>query len=157
MENTTKQTTDLILNSDGTATWTFHEEGDSSGQTYSGIFVFRTLLTPTQTLAAGRTYRELLGNDVSNATESERFMSFALSQLIHRVIKAPPFWRTESMIAGDIADLNIISMALDKAISSEILYKESVKKRKMDALEKAAKAVQELQAAQTAKPTEKKE
>ena len=102
--------TDIHLKPDGTAIWTLREEGEISG-TYSGAFTFKCYLDPLATLAAGRLYRELLGSYGDSASETERFIAFALSQLQKRVIKGPPFWATasESGFVGNIPDLNILS------------------------------------------------
>jgi hypothetical protein len=148
----TKSQNDIILNADGTALWTLREDGDTVLQTYIGPFTFKCFLNPLETLAAGRLYRELLGNNSGEAGEQERYTAFALSQLKFRVVKAPPFWNTDSIVAGNIPDTNIISLILDRAISSEVLYKEELKKKRADALKKAADAVTALQASLNAKP-----
>lgn len=145
-EQKPKQDTNLILNTDGTASWTFREEGDTLGATYAGTFVFKCYLNPLDSLAAGRLYRELLGQNGHEAGDQERFLAFALSQCKYRITKAPPFWKSSNSVVdgGDVPDLNLISLILDKAISSEVLYKEQLKKRKEEALDKAQKAAEAL-------------
>src|SRR5665213_765139 len=94
-----------------TAIWTLPPtQGDVQG-TYTGSFEFRCFLNPLQHLQASREYRELLGNLGALATESEGNISFALTQLKHRILKAPPFWTStlqDSGIAGNIPDLNVV-------------------------------------------------
>jgi hypothetical protein len=148
----TKSQNDIILNPDGTALWTLREDGDTVLQTYTGPFTFKCYLSPLETLAAGRLYRELLGNNSAEAGEQERYTAFALSQLNFRIVKAPPFWKTDSIVAGNIPDSNILSLVLDRAIQSEVSYKEELKKRRTDALKKAGDAAAALQASLNAKP-----
>ena len=146
----------FTLNPDGTSTFALREEGDSTGQTYAGVFVFKCFLNPLDQLAAGKLYRELLGTDIQNASELERFVAFSLSQLKYRIVKAPSFWKTtESMIEGNLPDTNILTLVLDKAISSESLYKEQLKKRKETAILKAAEAIKTIQETMNPKPEEK--
>lgn len=157
MEDKKTLPSDLTINNDGTATYAMREEGDSTGNTYAGVFVFKCFLNPLDQLAAGKLYRELLGSDIQNATEMERFIAFGLSQLKYRIVKAPAFWKAdESMVNGNLPDMNILTLTLDRAINSESLYKEQLAKRKAEALKKAIDASQALQESLNPKP-EKKE
>jgi len=154
-----KKPEDLILNPiDGTAVWTLREEGDTLGQTYSGKFIFKCYLTPTDILSIGRLYRDLIGHDYGHlnikdgeliverdSSDQERYLAFAISQLSKRIVKAPPFWSTQSLVNGDIPDINILLMALDRAITSEQLYKEDLAKKKEEALARAETATKAMQ------------
>jgi len=135
---------DLVLNSDGTAIFTLNEEGDVLG-TYKGVFVFKCYLNPLEVLSAGKLYRELIGSSPQDATDTERFVAFCLSQLSKRIVKSPPFWNTGDMINGNIPDMNIISMVLDRSIQSELAYKEHLKEKRTEALETAKVAAATLQ------------
>jgi hypothetical protein len=146
-----KQNTDIILNGDNTSSWTFREEGELLG-TYSGQFIFKCFLTPTEVLSAGRLYRELLGSDSGSATDTEKFLSFALSQLQKRIVKAPPFWTSALDLAGNIPDMDVLSLILDKAISSETLYRAFLKKRRDEALSQSKIATTGLQKRLNANP-----
>jgi len=134
---------DLILNPDGTAVFTLQDEGEVLG-TYKGTFTFRCFLDPLATLSAGRVYRDLLGPNPQDASETERFLAFSLSQLQKRIIKAPPFWNTDSMLAGNIPDVNIISTVLARAIDAEVAYKERLKDKKKEALEKSNEVINQI-------------
>jgi hypothetical protein len=136
---------DLLINPDGTATFTLNEEGDVLG-TYKGTFVFKCFLNPLEVLAAGKVYRELIGSNPQDATDTERFMAFALSQLSKRIIKSPPFWNTGEAMTGNIPDVNVLSLILDRAVTAELAYKERLKIKREEALETAkiaATAIQE--------------
>jgi hypothetical protein len=129
-----------------TATWEMRLEGEIQG-TYTGTFKFRCFLTPTQRLAAGREHRELLGNNPTLATEHDDNLAFSLSQLKHRIISAPPFWTSTMQangMAGDLPDENVIDSVLEAAIAAELKYKAQLKQRKLDALDRAKKAAEEM-------------
>lgn len=137
---------DIVLDG-STATWRMPLTNGDLGGSYTGTFQFRTFLDPLKTLQAGREYRELLGSLAIQATDSEGHLAFALTQLKHRVIKAPPFWTTtlqESGIEGNVGDLNIISLVLDAAIRSETLYKEKIAKEREAVLERSIKVGEDL-------------
>ena len=138
--------TDILIEN-SLATWTMPlTQGEVLG-TYSGTFQFKTYLTPLQQLSAGREYRELLGSLSIQATDTEGQLAFALVQLKHRVIKAPPFWTStlqDSGMAGNLADLNVIALVLDAAIRSENLFKEKIQKERDAVLDRTIKVGKEL-------------
>lgn len=128
------------------ATWEMNLTGEING-TYTGSFVFRCFLTPTQRLAAGREYRELLGNHPTLAEPHEDNLAFSLCQLKYRIISAPPFWTSTlqaNNMAGDLPDENIIDSVLESAIAAELKYKAQLKNKKKDAIERAKKAAERL-------------
>jgi hypothetical protein len=135
---------DLILNQDGTATYTINEQGEVQGG-YTGTFILKCFLTPLDVLSAGRQYRDLLGQFGSTASETEKFIAFSLSQLSKRIVKSPPWWNTDSAILGNIPDLNILSLLLDRAMDSEIAYKQRLKKKKTEALDSAKSSIEAIQ------------
>jgi hypothetical protein len=134
---------DLVVNPDGTATFTINEEGQINGS-YRGVFALRCYLSPLDSLAAGREYRTLLGQFGESAGEGDRYTAFCISQLAKRVIKGPPWWNADQ-IAGNIPDLNILSLILDRCLSAEAVYKQRLQARKTEALEKAHAAATALQ------------
>lgn len=126
-----------------TASWDMRLEGDIAG-TYAGTFKFRCYLTPMQKIAANREMRELLGAQMTMAAEHEANLAFALTQLKHRVISAPPFWGTGGSLSGDIPDTNVILSVLDAAFAAELKYGESLKQKKLDAIERAKKSAEAM-------------
>lgn len=136
---------DIVLEGN-TATWQMPlTEGEIHG-TYSGTFQFRCFLDPIRQLQAGREYRDLLGPNAMMATDNEGNLAFALVQLKHRITKAPPFWTStlqESNMAGNIGDLNVITLVLDASIRAETLYKEKVQKERDLILERSIKLAEE--------------
>jgi hypothetical protein len=139
--------TDIIIN--GTeATWDINMLGDVSGS-FIGTFTFRCMLTPTQKIAANREMREFLGPQMLLASEHDQNLAFALTQLKHRVTKAPPFWQSGGAIPGDLVDSNVIMAVLDAAIAAELKYIESLKDRKMDAINRAKAAAEKALSAVT--------
>ncbi len=128
------------------ARWEANLLGEING-TYTGTFIFRCFLTPTQRLAAGREHRELLGNHPTLAETHEDNLAFSLSQLKYRIISAPPFWTSTTQannMAGDLPDENIIDSVLESAIAAELKYKAQLKNKKNEAIERAKKAAEKL-------------
>jgi len=154
MADEQKERSDLILQG-ATATWEMNIDGNVNG-TYRGTFKFKCYLTPTETLAAGRAYRELLGANPAFAPDHESFLAYALTQLKYRVLEAPPFWTTskEGPFNGDLADENVISEVLLAATDAEIKYKAQLNQRKKDALERAIKAAEKINSSTTEEPDE---
>lgn len=142
--------TDLVIGPDGVAIFTINEEGPIQGS-YKGIFSLRCYLSPLDSLAAGRMHRELLGQYGSYAGEGDSFTAFCLSQLNKRVIKGPPWWNIDQ--PGNIPDLNILSLLLDRALTAETIYKERLAKMKEEALVKAQESLKKLQ--ESANPQKK--
>lgn len=147
-----------IMIEGNTATWSFRLDGDIHG-TYSGTFRFRCYLSPLQRIAADRERRELLGNHPEYASEHESFLAYSLTQLKYRIITAPPFWSSQNPgpMGGDIADENIINAVIDAAVGAEIKYREQLKKRKDDALNRGIASVDEAMKGDDDEPEEKDE
>lgn len=138
--------TDITIEN-GIATWTMQPTNGEVQGTYTGTFQFRCYLDPIRQLQAGREYRELIGPHALLATETEGNLAFGLTQLRHRVLKSPPFWSStlqESVFAGNIGDLNIITIVLDAAIRAENLYKEMMVKERDAILDKNIKTTEEM-------------
>ena len=134
---------DLQVGAEGVAYYTINEEGPIHGN-YRGVFSIRCYLNPLDSLAAGRHFRELLGQYGDVAGEQDRYMAFCIAQLSRRVLKGPPWWHADQ-IAGNIPDLNVLSTLLDRALTAEAAYKQRLVKMKEEALEKASVAAQAIQ------------
>jgi hypothetical protein len=145
---------DLTLAQDGTALFTINEEGPIQGN-YRGVFQLRCYLNPLDSLAAGRQFRTLLGEFGDSAGEQDRYTAFCTSQLAYRVIKGPPWWTANNQ-TGNIPDLNVLSILLDRCLTAEAAYKQHLVKRKEEALEKASKAAQALHESLNPKKEEEK-
>lgn len=140
-----KDRTDIAIEGN-VATWTLNSHGAING-TYIGTFKFKCFLHPSDTMAAGRMYRELLGPNPTLAAQHESFLAYALSQLKYRVVSAPPFWSErveESNLSGDIADDNVITEILNAAIDAEILYKKQINSAKAQAIKHAKAAAEKM-------------
>ena len=132
---------DLTIGPEGIAHYTIQEEGPIQGS-YKGILSLRCYLNPLDSLAAGRHFRDLLGQFGGDSSEQDKYLAFCISQLSKRVIKGPPWWNIDQV--GNVPDLNILSIILDRALTAEAAYKQHLTKRKDEALEKAQKAAQAL-------------
>lgn len=144
---------DLSIDPNGTATFTINEEGSIQGS-YRGVFSLRCYLSPLDSLAAGRQFRELIGPFGDSSSEQDRYLAFCVSQLNRRVIKGPPWWNAGD-VPGNIPDLNVLSILLDRALTAETVYKQRLTKMKEEALEKAQKSAQLLQESLNPKKEEK--
>lgn len=128
------------------AVWVMPRTDGELGGTYTGVFRFRCFLDPLKELQAGREYRELLGTFATQATDTESKLAWALSQLKHRIIKAPPFWTStlqDSGYAGNIGDMGILTLVTDAAFRAEVLFKAKIQKEHNEALELAIKISEE--------------
>lgn len=135
-----------ILIEGNTGAWEMRLEGDIHG-TYVGAFRFKGFLTPLQQIAANREYRELIGVNPTMVPEHESFLAYALTQLKYRIVSAPPFWSSANPsggMPGDIADENVITAILDAAIGTELKYKSQLKKKRLDAVERAKGAAEKM-------------
>ena len=133
---------DIVLESNNTASWDMRLDGDING-TYFGKFIFRCFLTPSQQIAANRDYRSMLGDNPTMAPQHESFLAYCLTQLKFRIIQAPPFWNS-SGTGGDLADDNVLSAVLDAAISAEVKFRNQLKKKKEQTLERAKSAAEKV-------------
>jgi hypothetical protein len=129
------------------ATWAMTPtQGSTTSTTYSGTFQFRCILDPIRTLQAGREYRELLGKNAILAEDNDVDLAWALTQLKHKVVKAPPFWSStlqDSDFAGNLPDLNIIAMAMEASSVAEQIYKEKMGEEKEAILKRTIKVAEQ--------------
>lgn len=147
---------DITLNGSN-ATYTFREEGPLEG-TYTGQFVFRCYLLPSQKLAASRERRAMLGEFGIAASDVEKQLALALSELKYRIVHAPPFWNQNQMIGGDIPDFKIIFNVFEASMDAQTMFVEAKAEEKQKLIDAATKAAEALVAkrAEEAKEEEKK-
>lgn len=127
-------------------TWNIATHGDIQGL-YTGNFKFKCYLTPSEKLAAGRAYRELLGSNAALAFKSEDNLAFALSQLRYRIISAPPFWNSAIGVdgqGGDIPDEKVLDAILEAAMSSELKYIAQLQNKKEQIIKKTKESAEKL-------------
>lgn len=126
--------------------WDISCNGDINGL-YTGTFTFKCFLTPSEKLAAGRDYRELLGENAVLALKHEDNLAFVLSQLKYRIVSAPPFWSSSMGLngfQGDLADEKVLDVIFEAALSAEFKYLAMLQEKKEKALEKAKKSAENL-------------
>lgn len=132
--------------SNSTASYEMNLTGEIGG-TYMGLFKFKTILTPLQEIEADRDYRSLLGSNAELATTHIDMMCYTLAQLKHRIIEAPPFWNGENtrFPGSQIKDREILQAALEAAIIAETKYKNLIKKKNEEALNKLRKNIEQAE------------
>lgn len=126
--------------------WDISCNGDINGL-YTGTFVFKCFLTPSEKLAAGRDYRELLGENAVLALRHEDNLAFVISQLKYRIISAPPFWSSSTGLngfQGDLPDEKVLDIIFEAALSAEFKYLALLQEKKEKALEKAKKVAENI-------------
>lgn len=136
---------DIVIENN-TARWDISTNGDINGL-YTGQFMFKCFLTPTEKLAAGREYREFLGSNATLALKHEDNLAFILAQLKYRVISAPPFWLSAmgiNGIAGDLPDEKVLDVIFEASLSAEFKYLAVLQEKKELAIEKAKKAAESI-------------
>lgn len=140
------ENTDIVLEG-STATWKMPNIEGELGGTYTGTFVFRTFLDPLTRIQAGKELRALLGDLGAHASDEEVHLAYALVQLKHRIVKSPPFWSStlqESGMAGNIGDVNVISVVLSASTLAESLFKEKIAIEREELLNRNIKIVEDL-------------
>jgi hypothetical protein len=125
------------------ATWSINSVGDIQG-TYIGTFKFKCYLDPMEQIRANRDYRDMIGPNPLGTPEHESFLAYALTQLKYRIISSPPFWSSTQSVGGNLPDESIISEVLNASMDSEVKYRNQLKKRKTEALERAKKAAEKM-------------
>jgi len=128
------------------ATWSLSMSGDING-TYHGTFKFKCFLTPTEKLAAGRLYRELLGANAALAFKEEDNLAFYIAQLKYRVVSAPPFWTSAIGVngeAGDLPDTNVLNAISEAAMTAELKYIATLQNKKENMIKKAKESAEKM-------------
>ena len=128
------------------AKWNINMEGDINGS-YRGTFVFKCFLTPTERLACGRLYRELLGPNMTMVPDNEENLAFTLAQIKYRISSAPPFWQSFqglNDIEGDIPELPVLDAILEAALAAEFKKSAIIQQKRDEAIKRAKKAAEEI-------------
>ena len=137
-----KKRSDITING-STATYTFSHQSLTQG-TLIGSFTFKCFLLPSEKLAIGREKRQLLGEFEQLATEGERFLAYALSELKYRVNSSPSFWNQDDQFPGNISEQDIIFKVVDAALYAEALFTEQKSEERKKLLDQALKSAEKL-------------
>jgi hypothetical protein len=116
---------------------------DESNESYVGEFRVKCILSPLDLLAIDRDFRELLGpiNPIMASGDANN-IAFALSQLRHRVLAYPPFWKGEVYDGGHLPK-KVLYAILDGSIEVQ----EKFKKERQDEMAKIqARLVKQVKA-----------
>ena len=126
---------DYMRIEDNVGVFTISELDGESNESYVGEFKVKLILSPLETLAIDRDYRELIGpvNPIMASSDANN-IAFALSNLKHRVIAHPPFWKGNGYDGGHISK-NVLYVILDRSIELQDLFKKN-KQAEMDKIQK---------------------
>jgi hypothetical protein len=110
---------------DNVGVFTISEVSDETNETYIGEFKVKLILSPLDLLAIDRDYRELLGpvNPIMASSDANN-IAFALSQLRHRILSYPSFWKGNSYDGGHLPN-NVLYAILDASIEVQDKFKKA--------------------------------
>lgn len=96
-------------------------KGELSGTDYKGFFSCLPRLSHRLTLEKDRKYREILGNDPGNASDSSKMLAIYLADFSVRLTKYPDWFR-DSNFGADLEDWDVINTIAEKI--SDIIKKD---------------------------------
>ena len=120
---------------DNVGIFTISELDNETNETFIGEFRVKVILSPLDILSVDRDYRELIGaiNPIMASNEANN-IAFALSQLRHRILAYPSFWKGDGYDGGHLP-----TKVLYKILDDSIACQDKFKKDKQDELEKIRK------------------
>lgn len=112
------------------STFSFHSVGETTGETFTGDFTVKPILSFGARALADADKRRFLGNPENTASISEDLLSIAImiSQIKYRIIKAPT-WFNETSALEDMVDSNILTELFAKVIDVEKQYRANIVKK----------------------------
>lgn len=120
---------------DNIGIFTISELDDETNETFIGEFKVKVILSPLDILGIDRDYRELIGavNPIMASNDANN-IAFALSQLRHRILSYPAFWK-----GGEYDGGHLPKKVLYKILDDSIACQDKFKKDKQDEMEKIRK------------------
>jgi hypothetical protein len=111
----------------GTATFFVNVESAATKTTYRGPFKVKCLLNAFDYIKADATFRELLGEkNAEFANDYVTQLCYAFSQLKHRVIEHPAWFRDPDGIIGGGLEDNVVLFVLEKCVEAEDQYRKGI-------------------------------
>jgi len=112
-----------------TATYHYSGTGEKDMTTIMGEFKFKCVITPIDSIKIDRLYRELIGNvNPHLASENAKNMAFALSQLKHRVVESPDFFKNKELNGGHL-DPTVLVDIVNASIEAEAEFIKNQKEK----------------------------
>lgn len=126
-----------------TGIFTISEFDAETNETYIGEFKVKVVLSPMDILSIDRDYRELIGSvSPLMASSDANNVAFALSQLRHRVIGYPMFWKGSGYDGGHLPK-NVLYAILDASLEAQERFKDMRQKELEKIQKKLTKQVKE--------------
>ena len=114
-----------------TAKFSVSATGESTGKSYAGDFVVKTVLTRRDIFVADERRRIIVGSNAEAVPPALNGEAFMLGQLLVRIVDAPDWWKTSDG-GMNIEDANIIGelfrLTLEREEERLVKLKESSKK-----------------------------
>lgn len=101
-----------------TDTFSVNIVGEESGNTYTGTFKVKTLISRRDAFAADEKRRLVIGSNPMNALSVLDAEAFMIGQLMVRVLESPQWWK-DSSGGLDMDDGNVTSEIFNCAIKAE--------------------------------------
>jgi len=152
------ESTDLVVNSDGTAKFSINIVGTTTMQTYFGNFKCKCSLNAIEYIKSNKEFIEEVGSS-SNFGEPEE-IAFALIQLKYRLLNWAPFWAIGDSVninGGHLKDYNVITHVFNICMKAEEEYKDMMKKEYNKVKDKIAEQRDQIIKQRSEKDLEKKE
>ena len=119
-------------------TFAFREEGDVTMQTYEGEFTVRAILNVGQKHQL-ELEKTILQADSKAPTAGLSGISNVLAELRVRIISGPEWWEN-SRGGATIDDENVLLALYTQVLDTEIEWRNSLRKKTTDAVEKTGEA-----------------
>lgn len=120
---------------DNIGVFSISELDGESNESYVGEFKVKLILSPLETLAIDRDYRELIGpiNPLMASNDANN-IAFALSNLKHRILAYPSFWKGSGYDGGHLPK-SVLYKILDLSIECQDKFKQ-LKQEEMNKIQK---------------------
>lgn len=106
----------------------FHIKTTSEGETYMGTFTCKGSLSALDSIKVDKKYRELMGDNLKQASEHVAQLAFMLSHLNFRLLEFPDWWKDDEMNGGHLSD-DLVAEVFNYAVEAEIQYREKRKEQ----------------------------
>src|SRR5271166_3321990 len=108
------------------AKFTISVVGETTGQSFSGIFRVKNRLSHREQLVRDETRRQILGNNSESASPRAMDQALVFSEIAAHLIEAPKFWELSD--GGlDLEDDNVIRAVYDGVIKAVVDFQTKVR------------------------------
>jgi hypothetical protein len=117
----------VIDDFNGTAKFKVHINDELNDKTYTGNFEIKCVLSGGDKIKADKMYRDLLGTNITYASQIAIDLSWAYAQFSYRTIESPE-WFKNSEFLGYSLDQEVVLKIIQLYIEAETRYRDRFKK-----------------------------